>query len=292
MYKLNTNKSQNNIHNLTVKKMETKIGLPENALKEKRANKKLLLAEDNIINQKVAIRLLNNAGYAVETVDNGLKAVYAVKESSYSLVLMDIQMPEMDGLTAASEIRKLNNEKKDIPIIAITAHALAGDKEKCLAIGMNDYITKPIIANLMIGAIDKLLNIQNDEKDAVIKNEDKNMDVKVFDFEHLDKISMGDTSFQKDILLTYLEDVEKRVQKIETLFLQQDFEKLTREAHTVKGASNSVGAVKIGEDALAIEISSKHNDVMNLELRIKSIRKSMTDTMEILKDYLKQGIAV
>ena len=294
MTNYNVSSSFDRVYNLNSEKVEpqneTETGdSKDDDLKIKRSKQKLLLAEDNIINQKVAIKLLNNAGYYVEAVDNGLKALNAVKDDSYSLVLMDIQMPEMDGLTASAEIRKLNNGKKDIPIIAITAHALAGDKEKCLSMGMNDYITKPIIAKQLIEAIDRLLNIE--EKKVLLK-EEKQMDSKIFDFEHLDKISMGDTSFQKDILSTYIEDVEKRAQKLETLFIEKDFQKLTKEAHTVKGASYSVGAVKIGDEALAIEISSKHNDVDNLNLRIKNLKNAVSETTEILNEYLKQSVTV
>ena len=286
----NSSSSFDRVYNLDSDKEEFKPDSHESEnddLKVKRSKQKLLLAEDNIINQKVAIKLLNNAGYYVESVDNGLKALNAVKKDSYSLVLMDIQMPEMDGLTASSEIRKLKNEKKDIPIIAITAHALAGDKEKCLSVGMNDYITKPIIANQLIEAIDRLLNIK---KVKVLIKEDKHMETKIFDFEHLDKISMGDTAFQKDILSTYIEDIEKRAQKLEVLFLEKDFQKLTKEAHTIKGASYSVGAVRIGEEALAIEISSKHSDIGNLDPRIKNFRKVVSETTEILNEYLKQSV--
>ncbi len=290
----NVSTSFDRVYNLGSEKMQIKNEinpneLEDDELKVKRSKQKLLLAEDNIINQKVAIKLLNNAGYYVEAVDNGLKAVNAVKNDSYSLVLMDIQMPEMDGLTASSEIRKLKNEKKDIPIIAITAHALAGDKEKCLSMGMNDYITKPIIANKLIGAIDRLLGIKEDK---VLLKENKKMETKIFDFEHLDKISMGDTAFQKDILSTYIEDVEKRTQKLEASFYQKDFQKLTKEAHTVKGASYSVGATRIGDEALAIEISCKHNDIVNLDLRIKNIKKAVSETTEIINDYLKQSVTV
>ena len=294
MTNYNVSNSFDRIYNLDSEKVESKHetewNKPEdNDLKFKRSKHKLLLVEDNIINQKVAIKLLNNAGYFVVAVDNGLKALNAVKNDSYSLVLMDIQMPEMDGLTASAEIRKLNNGKKDIPIIAITAHALAGDKEKCFSMGMNGYVTKPIIAKQLIGTIDRLLNI---EEKKVLLTEEKNMDSKIFDYQHLNKMSMGDTSFQKDILSTYIEDVEKRTQKIEALFIEKDFQKLTREAHTVKGASYSVGAVKIGEEALAIEISSKHNDVGNLDLRIKNLKKAVTETTEIINEYLKQSITV
>jgi CheY-like chemotaxis protein/HPt (histidine-containing phosphotransfer) domain-containing protein len=261
-----------------------------NNLKEIRSKHKIILAEDNIINQKVATRILNDAGYPVDVVDNGAKAVAAVESDSYSLVLMDIQMPVMDGLTAASEIRKMNNTKRNIPIIAITAHALIGDKEKCLSTGMNDYVTKPIIAKQLIGAMDKLLEIESCT--TVQQQEEKKLETQIFDFEHLDKISMGDMAFQKDILLTYIEDVSKRFQKIETLYTQNDIQRLTKEAHTIKGASYSIGAVRIGDEALAVEISGKHNDIANLDLRLKNLRNAVSETIEILSSHTKQDIMV
>ena len=105
---------------------------------------KILIAEDNIINQKLADKVMAKMGYKITIVNNGIEAVEYVKTGNYNLVLMDCQMPEMDGYDATGEIRKMQGDIKNIPIIAMTANAMEGDKEKCLQAGMSDYISKPI----------------------------------------------------------------------------------------------------------------------------------------------------
>ncbi len=118
---------------------------------------KLLLVDDNIINQQVAKGLLESQGYEVELAENGQLAVEAVSRNNYQAVLMDIQMPVMDGLTAAREIRK-SLSKEQLPIIAMTAHAMAGDKEKSLESGMNDHITKPLVLKEMFETIARCIS--------------------------------------------------------------------------------------------------------------------------------------
>jgi PAS domain S-box-containing protein len=108
------------------------------------AHSHVLVVEDNIVNQQVVARMLEKVGYRVDTVGNGLEALAALRKTSYSLVFMDCQMPEMDGFTATREIRKGETAGQHIPIIAITASAMAGDREKCLKAGMDDYISKPV----------------------------------------------------------------------------------------------------------------------------------------------------
>jgi len=109
---------------------------------QSKANLRILLAEDNAVNQMVALRMLERLGYQADTAANGKEVLAALKRRSYDIVLMDVQMPEMDGLEAARLIR---SEKVDRPyIIAMTAHAMKGDREVCLEAGMNDYVSKPV----------------------------------------------------------------------------------------------------------------------------------------------------
>jgi len=119
--------------------------------------KRILLVEDNPISQKVELKLLKESGYNVEAVSNGFDAIEAVKTNSFSLVLMDVEMAEMDGLESTKRIRKLEKPTNKIPIIAVTAHSSMKDREKCLASGMDDYIAKPININFMKMTIDHWL---------------------------------------------------------------------------------------------------------------------------------------
>ncbi len=258
-------------------------------IKEKRAKYKILLAEDNLINQKVAIRMLNDAGFICESVNDGRKAVDAVINGNFNLILMDVQMPEMDGFEATEAIRKLNNNKNNIPIIAITAHALLGDKEKCLNAGMNDYVTKPIIAENLIRTMDSLLGIEKMETKIVTPPEELSS-TEIFDFEHLEKVSMGDSLFQREVISSYMEDVYHRCNRMESFLSAGDFKKLVVEAHTIKGASYSVGAIKIGEEALAVEISAKHSDIESAQERFKNLKHALDETKLVLSDLIEETI--
>ncbi|MGZ6316738.1 MAG: response regulator [Anaerolineales bacterium] len=123
---------------------------------QRRFGLRVLLAEDNAINQKLAVVLLQKAGYSVDAVDNGLKAMEKVKTEHYNAVLMDVQMPEMDGFEATRQIRHWEAPlSRHIPIIAMTAHAMAGDRERCLEVGMDDYLSKPLDPKALFNALDR-----------------------------------------------------------------------------------------------------------------------------------------
>jgi len=123
-----------------------------------RVNLRILVAEDNPVNQAVARRLLQKRGHIVTTVDNGREALAAVEKETFDLILMDVQMPEMDGLEATAAIRsREQGTGVHLPILAMTAHAMKGDEAQCLAAGMDGYITKPVRSEELFGMIERYL---------------------------------------------------------------------------------------------------------------------------------------
>jgi CheY-like chemotaxis protein len=114
---------------------------------------RILLAEDNVVNQKLALRLLQQMGYRADVAANGIEAIEAIERQTYDVVLMDVQMPEMDGLEASRRITARWQPDARPRIVAMTANAMAGDREECLAAGMDDYITKPIRVDALVKAL-------------------------------------------------------------------------------------------------------------------------------------------
>ena len=146
-----------NIFGQTIKKVSPAVRNPVKApAREPLAGKRILLVEDNFINQQVAREILQQAGLKVVVAENGKDALGKIRQEQFDLVLMDVQMPEMDGYQATKIIRR-NKNFKSLPIIAMTAQAMSGDKEKCLNAGMNDYIAKPISVQNTLNVLSRWL---------------------------------------------------------------------------------------------------------------------------------------
>jgi CheY-like chemotaxis protein len=114
---------------------------------------RILLAEDNVVNQKLALRLLHQMGYRADLASNGIEAIASVERQAYDVVLMDVQMPELDGLDATRRIRELGPAHDGLRIVAMTANAMQGDREMCMEAGMDDYLTKPIRVERLVEAL-------------------------------------------------------------------------------------------------------------------------------------------
>ncbi len=138
----------------------TALAMEAQSSTERPCRKRVLLAEDNEINQRIAMRILEKSGYDAKAVGNGKLAVEELSRSRYDIVLMDIQMPEMDGLEATARIREMESPVRRIPIIAVTANCMAGDREKCLSAGMDDYIPKPMDLTKLRLALEKWSSVE------------------------------------------------------------------------------------------------------------------------------------
>ncbi|PKM98288.1 MAG: hypothetical protein CVU79_04060 [Elusimicrobia bacterium HGW-Elusimicrobia-3] len=198
---------------------------------------RVLVAEDNAVNQKVALRQLERLGYAADVAANGLEAVAAVKRQHYDLILMDCQMPEMDGFQATAEIRRLEAEGRRTPIVAMTANALQGDREKCIEAGMDAYIPKPVRLEVMAETLKRWDSRLNSFVIAELK----------------DLAGPEDKAFMAELAATYLKDLPGRLEAIKTAAAARDAEALRQAAHALKGSSGNIGAQRLQKVCLLIE---------------------------------------
>ncbi len=211
---------------------------------------RILLAEDNKINQQFATLLLRKAGHSVEVAENGHQAVDAVRRAKFDVILMDIQMPELDGVQATHQIRKLAEPKRSTPIIAMTAHAMAGAREEYLAEGMNDYISKPVDSKLLFSKLDVIgasaaLEVLPLEDDAA--DDGRGVDrvaPLVLDVEKLDALqNILSPAKLKEFVLLYLIEVELHLVRMAEARANDDLASVGREAHIIVSIAGNLGAM-------------------------------------------------
>jgi CheY-like chemotaxis protein/nitrogen-specific signal transduction histidine kinase/HPt (histidine-containing phosphotransfer) domain-containing protein len=217
----------------------------------------ILVAEDNTLNQHLMRHLLKNWGFEFDIVGNGVLAVEAVRQKPYNMVLMDIQMPEMDGHAATRFIR--NDLGSSIPIIAMTAHAMSGEREKCIANGMNDYISKPIDEKKLYQLITQYSTTMNLPATTVIQHQAFNQQVpagpaKVINLQYVDEIAGGDASFKKDIIREFVNQVPAKINTLEKAIAANNFSSIRGIAHEMKTTVHFLGlSVLIGQSLQKIE---------------------------------------
>jgi PAS domain S-box-containing protein len=192
---------------------------------ERRRYFRILLVEDNPVNQKVAQLQLGKLGYRADTALDGLEALRAFERGTYDLILMDCQMPGMDGFEATAEIRKRENGERRTPIVAMTANALEGDREKCLAAGMSDYLSKPV-------DMKKLTEI--------LSRWDVTLDASVI--QGLRELAGDEVRLVRDVIDQFLKDAPMRLEAIRTAVRTRDPKALEKAAHSLKGAGGNIGA--------------------------------------------------
>jgi CheY-like chemotaxis protein/HPt (histidine-containing phosphotransfer) domain-containing protein len=226
---------------------------------------RVLLVEDNEINQQVAKEILEGAGLNVALANNGQEALEAVKESEYDAVLMDVQMPVMDGYKATRAIRK-DKRFKGLPIIAMTAHAMAGDREKSLKAGMNDHVSKPIDPEELYRTLEKWIGRSPGEVSGVEGREEEVTQTAPAEdtakFPELDGINvdaglkrlLGNKKTYRRILLKFHEDFQDAADTIKGLVSEEKYDEAGILAHSLKGAGGNIGAEKLHGAAEALEM--------------------------------------
>ncbi len=230
----------------------------------KRKNINVLLVEDYETNQKLATKQLEDAGFYVTLAEDGQKAVDLFSKTRFDVILMDIQMPVMDGYEATRRIRESEESENRIPIIAMTAHAIKGYREKCLKAGMDDYITKPLKKEILISTVLRCFQKKFEQilpENLYMKNPQPQPETHhndpVIDFEKALSEFGNDTVFFKEVLDEFLIKVEKQLEKIQAAIQKNDYDIVEKEAHAIKGGAANLVAMPLSRAASELEDSGK-----------------------------------
>jgi GAF domain-containing protein/DNA-binding response OmpR family regulator len=239
---------------------------------------RILLAEDNVVNQKLAQRLLEQMGYRADVAANGLEAIAAIERQPYDVVLMDVQMPEMDGLEASREITRRWARENRPRIVAMTANAMQGDRELCLAAGMDDYVSKPIRVEELIAALDRSASRDPDmvraEAGARTVHERAATEAGVGDvldmaaFERL-RTTMG-AGFD-ELLSTFVEDSHELLNTMRDALGDKSVDALRRAAHSLKSNAASFGAVTLSTLAKDLEALARSGSLDGAAARVERV---------------------
>jgi two-component system sensor histidine kinase/response regulator len=215
---------------------------------------RLLLAEDNGVNQKLAIRLLEKMGHRVVLAVNGEEAIEKLRQGSLDLVLMDIQMPVMGGVEATRMIRE--GERKTgthIPILAMTAHAMSGDAEKCLQNGMDGYISKPIRSDLLRAEIDRLTKWVEPGEAQNMKEVERDSTPLTFDYPELLERVDHDRELLRDLLTIFKEEYPRSLRTLREAVQAKDSKRVAAAAHALKGMLSTLAATQAATTAAWLE---------------------------------------
>ncbi|TDX10605.1 GAF domain-containing protein [Flavobacterium sp. S87F.05.LMB.W.Kidney.N] len=221
-------------------------------------NLKILLCEDNVLNQKLAKSVINNFGFDLDIAHNGEEGIELLSQKEYDLVLMDLQMPLKDGYQTTEYIR--NEMNSSIPIIAMTAHSLVGEQERCYKVGMNAYVPKPFKQSVLLKAIKTVMNPDNDISHK-----------RVLNLSFLDEMSCGDPDFRKEMINLFIEKIPAQTAQLEEAFHNTDHDTVKKLAHNMKSSldifmledlSNCVSIIE--EEAKANEFTSETLDKVNI----------------------------
>jgi CheY-like chemotaxis protein len=243
------------------------------------------------------MRMLENLGHRVDVVGNGLEAVNAARQLPYDIILMDCQMPEMDGYGATTEIRRLEGAARHTPIVAMTANAMPGDRERCLSIGMDDYVSKPIRVKELYGVLGMGVGGAGEAGDSrpvvpaadistSVAGVDDCIDDSILD-EVLEFAGKGGEELVRDLVDLFFAEVPARLDSIRRGVEERDPERVTRGAHAMKGGASNLGAIRaaalcaqLEKQSRAADLSGAGSLVIQLEQELERIRVRLRARVE------------
>lgn len=246
-------------------------------------NLSVLVAEDNPLNAKFFLSLFSEYGMKADIANNGIKALEMIKVKNYDIVLMDIEMPKMNGYQAAEVMRK--ELKLNIPIIAITAHAMSGEKEKCLQSGMNDYISKPVNAELLF---EKMINLINN-KDTFIKPistgiEKEEKTEKVIDLKFLIDTFKGKKNLILEIINVFLKQTTEDLSKLNEAVIKSDYMRIKAISHGMRSSYSMMGAVEVSTLLKEMEnLGEMADDIVKIKSLNESLNSKCHQVIEAVK---------
>jgi CheY-like chemotaxis protein len=241
----------------------------------------ILLADDNVVNQKVGTRVLERLGYRADLAANGLEVLQAMHRQEYDLILMDVQMPEMDGIETTHQIRANWPPVKQPRIIAMTAYAQVSDRKRFLDEGMDDYLSKPVNVDELVRVLQECRSpgrsshpIKPEEEQKSRPSQDRAREISAVDWSVLETYAdgMGDegNSLISELIDIYLENTPKLLTSLRQSITDNDIEVFNRAAHTIKSSSASLGAMRLSSQSKELELQSLEIPLATLKNKMES----------------------
>ncbi|MEL6927209.1 MAG: response regulator [Cyanobacteria bacterium J06600_6] len=253
----------------------------------------ILLAEDIVVNQKVALLILKQMGYRADVANNGMEVIAALRRQNYDVVLMDMQMPEMDGLTATKLINEEFDAKIRPRIIAMTANAMTGDREKCLAAGMDDYVSKPIrveelrVALIKCKPFESDLKLESKEMGGQEAEKINNSALDLSVLESICEMAGAEASLLVEEMVTsYLDDTQIRLQAIANAIKTANVESIFQAAHSMKSSSANLGAVNLAQLCEELERLGKDKTIEGTEPLLSNAESEFQQVEQELRSFL------
>jgi CheY-like chemotaxis protein/HPt (histidine-containing phosphotransfer) domain-containing protein len=253
-------------------------------LRENRKVLRVLLAEDNPVNQKLAVRLLEKWGHTVRTAGDGLEAMEMLEQGRFDLVLMDVEMPRLTGLEAVKEIRRQEEDTGGhIPVIAMTAHAMKGDRDRCLSAGMDDYISKPIDAEALATALVRWGKSEMLEEKEDMTDKSCDTPNEVFNRAGALAIADGSEELLGEIIDLFLETYEPILARIRGSLAAGNPQQLAESAHEMKGVLANLAAEKARAQALLLEEAGKAGRCQEAVLEVEKLEDNLRELVGTLR---------